>query len=487
MSSKQLSVRDPKTTSLFRGTQSKITEKWLIILIGGYLGVLLGQSQNLTQTASTFLGIFLGTILGLIFQPIPGQAIVLLGILITTVSGILPIEKALSGYSDPIVWLVLSACLFSRGMIKTQLGKRMSLHFIRILGKSTLGLGISLAMTDMVLGSVIPSNGARCGGVIFPIANGLCEAYDSKPGETAKKLGSFLFTLLYHADVIVCATFLTGQASNILIAKFSKQLFDVEITYSGWFIAAIVPSMVSFVLFTLLLYRFYPPTVTKTPGAPTFAKTELKKMGPVSFKEYLMLSVFLMIAILWMTTAIHHMSYTTVAILGICVLLLTKVLDWVDITSEKPAWDIFIWYGGLMMLASTLQNLGITQHFAKSAASSVAGQPWEIGLTVLLLIYFYAHYGFASLTAHVAAMFVPFLTVAKASGAPAWLTVFLFAIFSNLCACLTHFGTTPGPIYFGAGYVSQSQWWKIGFLTSLLHLVVWTTVGLVWWKILGKI
>jgi DASS family divalent anion:Na+ symporter len=461
-------------------------KQWLIIFLGGFLGIALGYQQGLTDKASNFLGIFIGTILGLIFHPIPGQALVLMGILLTAMTGILPIDKALSGYSEPIVWLVLSSCLFSRGMIKTQLGKRISLLLIRVLGKSTLGLGCSLAATDLIMGAVIPSNGARSGGVIFPIAKSLCEVYDSKPGPTAKKIGSFLMTLLYQADVIVCATFLTGQASNILIAKLAKQVAGVEISYGTWLLATLVPAIVSMIACALLLYKFFPPEIKSTPAGPSFAREELKKMGPMTLHEKMMLGVFGMIAVLWMTTSIHHLNYTVIAIFGICVLLLAGVIEWNDIVSEKGAWDIYIWYGGLIMLATTLQDLGITQHFAGSAAKALTGQPWPIAVAALLLIYFYAHYWFASVTAHVAAMFVPFLTVACASGAPAWLTVILFGLFSNLCACLTHFGTTPGPIYFGAGYVSQGTWWKIGFWFSILHIVIWGGVGLVWWKVLGQ-
>ena len=36
-------------------------------------------------------------------------------------------------------------------------------------------------------------------------------------------------------------------------------------------------------------------------------------------------------------------------------------------------------------------------------------------LAVLTLVYFYAHYGFASITAHVTAMFIPFLAVTIAA------------------------------------------------------------------------
>ena len=111
----------------------------------------------------------------------------------------------------------------SRGMIKTGLGRRIAFLFIRAIGKHSLGLGYALVLTDMLLAMVIPSNGARAGGIIFPVAKSLAEAYDSRPGETANRLGSFLMTLIYQCDVIVCAMFLTGQASNVLIAKFAQQ------------------------------------------------------------------------------------------------------------------------------------------------------------------------------------------------------------------------------------------------------------------------
>jgi DASS family divalent anion:Na+ symporter len=82
-------------------------------------------------------------------------------------------------------------------------------------------------------------------------------------------------------------------------------------------------------------------------------------------------------------------------------------------------------------------------------------------------------------------MFIPFLVVTIAMGAPAGLAVLLLAYFSNLNASLTHFGTTSGPIYFGAGYVEQKNWWTVGLLASFANILIWTVAGLTWWKILG--
>ena len=40
-------------------------------------------------------------------------------------------------------------------------------------------------------------------------------------------------------------------------------------------------------------------------------------------------------------------------------------------------------------------------------------------------------------------------------------------------ACLTHYGTAPGPIFFGSGNVPLRTWWRLGLVISVVHLVIW--------------
>jgi len=135
-------------------------------------------------------------------------------------------------------------------------------------------------------------------------------------------------------------------------------------------------------------------------------------------------------------------------------------------------------------LAEALGETGITKRFAEAAGGLTAGWIWWLALATLLLIYFYAHYGFASITAHVTAMYTPFLLVIIAAGAPAFLTVLLLAYLSNLNASLTHYGTTPAPIWFGADYVKQKTWWWLGLLVSIPNILIWIFAGGLWWKLL---
>ncbi len=477
--------------------------KWAIVLVIGLGIAFTPPPSGITPQSWRLLAIFVATIIGSIVRPVPGGAMVLIGVSTIALTGTLPVEQALGGYADPIVWMVLAAFFISRGMIKTGLGRRIAFLFIRAIGRRTLGLGYALVATDMVLAMVIPSTGARSGGIIFPITKSLAEAYDSKPWPTAGRLGAFLMMLVYQCEVIICAMFLTGQASNPVIAKFAKQVTGIELSYTRWLVGAIVPAFISLLVIPQLIYRIFPPEIKHTPAAAEFADAELKRIGPMSKAEKLMLLVFGIVAVLWIlggTTApswlvavpylgagflyLTKLHYAVVALLGICILLLTGVLDWEDALAERAAWDVFIWYGGLVKMAEALSGTGITKRFAEYAVSFTIGWSWWAALAVLLLVYFYAHYGFASITAHATAMYIPFLVVILAAGAPPHLAVLSLAYLSNLSAGLTHYGTTPAPIYFGAGYVKQRTWWKAGLITSIPNILIWAVLGLLWWKIL---
>ncbi len=458
--------------------------KWAVVLSSGLAIISIPAPDGIEARAWRLLAIFVATVMGLMIQPIAGGAIVLLGVTAIALTGVLPVAEALAGYSDPIVWLVLAAFFISRGMIKTGLGRRIAFLFIRAMGRRSITLGYALVSTDIVLATVIPSNTARAGGIIFPIAKSLVEAYDSKPGPTAGRLGAFMMPMLYQSDIIICAMFLTGQASNPLIARFAREVTGIELSYGLWALAAVLPGLVSLLVVPLLLYKIFPPEIKHTPAAAEFAAAELKKMGSMTQHEILMLAVFALVALLWMTGALHGINYAVVAMIGICVLLLTGVLDWKDVLEERAAWDVFVWYGGLVRMAAALGETGITKRFADASAGFTEGWSWWAALAILLLIYFYAHYGFASITAHSTVMYAPFLAVILAAGAPPYLAVLLLAYCSNLMASLTHYGTTHAPIYFGAGYVKQRTWWWLGLIVSIPNILIWIVVGFAWWKAL---
>lgn len=458
-----------------------------LILIGIYCAVVyvIPRPASVKPAGWRLLGIFVSTIGALMLQPVPGGAAVLVGITLASLFGGLTIHEALGGYGDPTVWLVMAAFFISDALIKTGLARRIALLFVRTVGRTSLGVCYALSMTDLVLASIIPSNGARSGGVVLPIVRSISELYGSLPGPTAPLVGSFLMAGVYQSICVTSAMFFTGQASNPLAAQMAGQMFHYPVTWVSWFLAGIVPGLCSMFVIPLVVYKLNPPDIRETPEAAVFAARELHRMGPMNRGQKIVAAIFVSVCALWITTPFHHLDITVTALVGSAALLLTGVLSWNDVVSDRTAWDIFIWYGGLVLLGKALNDAGVTRAFAQDISAAFSSLGWVALLALALSIYFYAHYAFASITAHMLSMFPAFAAVLAARSAPVGLVVFSFACFANLSACLTNYGTTPAPMFFAHQYVSFKDWWKIGFFASLANLAIWSTIGFAWWKALG--
>lgn len=442
--------------------------------------------QGVTPEAWRLLAIFIGTIVGLILEPLPMGAVALIAIAVTALSKAVPYKAALSGFSNSTIWLIVSAFLFACGFIKTGLGKRIAFLFIKMFGKTTLGLSYSLMAADLVLAPATPSNTARAGGILYPIIRSLCSVFGSEPDNNPRKIGAFLIKTEYQVNLITSAMFMTAMAANPLVAELAKQTAGVDLTWGTWFLAGLVPGILSLMLIPLLIYKIYPPEIKKTPEATEFAKKELKKLGPMTGKEKTLLVIFFVVLSLWATTkTLHNIDATIIAFAGISLMLIFNVIQWEDVLKEKSAWNTLIWFSSLVMMASYLNKLGLIKWFAENVSTSLAGMNWTLALILAMIIYLYAHYAFASMTAHVASMYPAFLAVAVTAGAPPVLAALGFAYFSNLNASMTHYATGPAPIYFGSGYIPLPTWWKIGFLVSVVNICIWIPAGFCWWKILG--
>jgi DASS family divalent anion:Na+ symporter len=457
----------------------------IIAIIAATILFIVPRPETVTPAGWRMFTIFVCTVAALMLRPIAGGAAVLIGVVASTLTGAQTTAQALSGYGSATVWLVLSAFFISRAIINCGLARRVALIFVRTIGQTSLGLGYALAGCDIVMASVIPGNSARIGGILLPISRTLSTIYESHPGKTASLLGTYLVVTIYQGDMLACAMYLTGQASNPIAADLAFRTFGVSMNWSQWLWASFVPGLVAFAVVPWFIYRICPPGIRHTPQAAEMARNEIATMGPVSFNEKKVIAVFLLVCGLWSTSSIHGLSVTTVALVGVTVLLATNALQFSDMVREHIAWDVFVWYGGILRMGEALNESGVTKAFADGVSVIFAGWEWPAMMALVVLLYFYVHYLFASVTTHILSMYMPFVAVLVAAGAPAPLVAYSLAFYANLSASLTHYGTTPGPILFAAGYVDHGTWWKVGLFVSFVNLAIWTGVGVVWWKIIG--
>lgn len=464
---------------------NELMKKWLIVIGSGLLVFLIPVPVGVKPLAWKILSVFVATIVGCIVQPIPLGAISLISLTVIGFLGLASMGELLAGFSNGTIWLIVSAFLLARGFSKTGLGGRISYMIIRAFGDNTMKLGFAIMFSEYVFSPATPSTTARGGAIVYPIAKSLSSAFDSEPGSSANRIGAYLMQVGFQSNCMSGSLFLTAMIANPMAMVFAEQALGIKISWMDWAIAASVPGTLAMVMIPVVLFFILPPELKKTPEAPKLANEELEKMGPMSHSEKVMCGVFIMSILLWATASYTKLDATLIALGGGSVLLLFNVLTWKDVLNENGAWDAMIWVGALSTIAGLLSKYGLILWFSTLISSSLVGIPWMYTLIMIILVYLYSHYMFASLTGHTAALYPAFIGVATAAGAPPVLAALTLGFFSNFCAGLTHYGNGVGPIYFGAGYMSQATWWKVGFIMSLVYLVCWLGVGMAWWKAIG--
>ncbi len=443
------------------------------------------QPEGVSPQAWHLLAIFVATIFGIILKPFPMGVVALLGLLAAQLTGTLTFAQGFSGFSSDVVWLVVLAFFIARGIISTGLGMRVAYVFMRLFGRHTLGLGYGLALTELLIAPAVPSVTARAGGIIYPILRSLAQALGSDPAKnTSGLVGAFLTQNAFQTTCITSAMFLTAMAGNPLAAEMAAAS-GVTITWGGWALAALVPGFLALIIVPYVIYKLTRPEMKHTPHAPALAKQKLQEMGPIGRAEWIMIGTFALLLFLWIFGGAWGIKPAITALIGLVILMLTNVLPWKEVLKEEGAWDILMWFSVLVVMANFLNQFGLISWFSQLIVTYVGGLNWMVAFGVLSLIYFYSHYFFASNVAHIGAMYPAFLIVAVAIGAPPMIAALVLGFFSSLFGGITHYGCGPAPILFGAGYVSVASWWKVGFITSVINLIIWLGVGGIWWKLLG--
>lgn len=107
--------------------------------------------------AWTLLAMFVGVIAAIIGKAMPLGALSIIAVGLVAVTGVTAdkpgaaMSDALSAFANPLIWLIAIAVMISRGLLKTGLGMRIGYLFIAVFGRKTLGIGYSLALSELLL------------------------------------------------------------------------------------------------------------------------------------------------------------------------------------------------------------------------------------------------------------------------------------------------------------------------------------------------
>ncbi len=477
--------------------QSKLRKHWKAIApVLLWLALLLVPTPTgLSAEAWSYFALFAGVILGLILEPMPAAAIGLVGVAVASAfryvepSAASSVSWALSGFSNRTVWLIFGAYVFSIGYGKTGLGRRIALHLVKALGSRTLGLGYAIALADLVLAPGTPSNTARSAGIIFPVISSIPGLYGSEPGATSRRMGSYLMWTAFAATAVTSSMFITALAPNALALSIVRTTTSVDISWTDWFVGFLPIGVILLFLVPGLCYLLYPPEIRTSREVPLWAAGELKRMSRFSRPELTMAVLVLAAIALWITGDNSQISLpllgsnfidpTGVVLLVVAAMVLTRVVTWSDIIGHPGAWNILVWFATLVALADGLNRVGFIEWLARIAAKPLAGLDPVVAMGLLVALFFFIHYFFASLSAHTAAVLPVVLAVGTGiPGLPIRTFALLLVYSLGLMGVISPYATGPAPIYYASGFVSRADFWRLGLIFGLIYLTALLLIGI---------
>lgn len=473
-------------------------------------------------------GVYVATIVAILLKPFPLPVILLAGVSVSAiVIGISPSEKwiniagiselarwnllehtpqqwfetlqnqvvkialkedaVLGGYKSGTTWLVFAAFAMSTAFVSTGLGKRIAYLLIRAFGSTTLRLGYVNACLDLLISPAMPSVTARAGGIIFPIMNSVAVSLGSDPEKSPRKAGHYLLLNTYMVVKTTGYLFLTAMAPNLLAMNLMEPILHIKLNWPQWAMAALVPGLICLFLTPLVIYILYPPEL-KTLDNKAIAKKGLEELGPITTREKTLIFLFIAAVVSWALgehIGIKEAATTAISVMSLLVIL--AVLNWDDLLKNKGAWNTLIWYGGILGLSGILKQAQFFEWLAYAMKTTLnfGEGNGTIATIGILFISVAIRYLFASGGAYVAAMVPVFAAVGAAAGAPPLLLALGLLCSNCYGGALTHYGSGPAPIIYGAGYNDIRSWWIIGAVFAFGSLLIHVTVGFAWWQALA--
>jgi sodium-dependent dicarboxylate transporter 2/3/5 len=428
--------------------------------------------------------------------PIPVTA--LIPLIFFPLLGVLPMKEAAAPYADPVIFLFMGGFFIALGLEKHRLHERIALYLIRITGTS--GNGIILGFMIATGGISMWISNTATAMMMLPMAmsvvNLLKKNSDQQIHEFDKAERNFALGLMlivgYAATLGGMATII-GTPPNVVFVGLLEKFYQRSISFGDWMIIGVPVS------FTLLLCTYFlitkvlfPNRLKHIEGSEHLITTKLAELGPISGKEKLVLTIFLLTSFLWIfqeainiILARRVLNDTNVAMFGGILMFLVPgdlskmnfLLNWKD--TEKMQWGILLLFGGGMCLAEGLKVTGIIQMLGEWIANQSSFSIRLIFLLIILTVFL------SEVMSNVALVQI-FIPVIFGIADGLQVNPVLLALPVTLAASvgfMLPIATPPNAIVYSSGYIRMKDMMKAGLIVNLvcILIILFASVTLIDW------
>jgi len=452
------------------------------------------EPQGLSDSARAVLASTLWIATWWVTEAIPIPATSLLPIVLLPLTGGLNVRSATAAYGDKMLFLFMGAFMIAIAMEKWNLHRRIALNVIHFVGTNANRMVLGFMIATSFLSMWISNTATTM--MMMPIGVAIISQFRSYFDETSGKyFGKMLMLgIAYSASMGGLGT-LVGTPTNPIFAAIVKQTFAVEISFASWLSLGLplVTVLVGTCWFYLTRIAFPLKKMPSFSGRDAITE-ELDKLGGIRYEEKVVLGVFMLTAILWisrsylLTKLLPAIDDTIIVMFTALLLFLIpagptrkkRVLDW-D-TAVKLPWGVILLFGGGLSIAAGFQESGLAKWIGDRMMLLKDFDLLIIIFGVTLLVIF-----LTEITSNVATatIILPILgSISQAIGIHPF-SLMIPATLAASCAFMLPVATAPNAIVFSSDEIKMQDMIKAGlwlniFSIILISLFIYFILPIIW-------
>ena len=410
-------------------------------------------------------------------EAIPISATALLPLALFPLLGVADIRAASAPYANPLVFLFLGGFLIAAGMQRWNLHRRLALRIIARMGPHPYAILAGFMIAAAFLSMWVSNTATAL--MMLPIGLSVAEFVRKADARNVKHFTVSLMLIIAYSCSIGGIATLVGTPPNAFFAGFMLETYGVSIGFAEWMQIGVPLILIALPAMYLVLTRvIYPMDLREIPGGAVFIDAELAAMGRMSRAEKMVMSLFVLAAVLWMTRPllapfVPGLSDAGIA-MGVGLLFFLApvdasnrvfLLEWKD--AERLPWGLLILFGGGLSLAAAINDTGLAAWFGAQAGLI---EEWPVFLIILAIAFVIIF--LTELTSNIATV-AAFLPVAASVGVGLGESPLLFAVPAVLaasCAFMLPVATPPNAIVYSSEYVTIPRMARAGLLLNILFM-----------------
>ena len=394
------------------------------------------------------------------------------------------IKYAAVAFSQPVALLCLAAFIFAALMMASGIDRRVAVGLMRRAKiKRVGGVVWTLFGFNFLLSLILPAANARAA-TMLPVVNGVLSLFGDTPEERKAKKVIVIQSIVY-GSMISGVCIMTAHVPNLIIVGLLNTQLGISVSYIDWFILQF-PYIGIFVLTNWWVCSQLKTNRINIPGGQERIKKMNEKIPPMGWQDFIILGVFAVVSLLWVTQRTVHNLHTAMAILiGIMILFSPGLLSikWKQI-QDRTIWGTWVMLCGALSMSKVMGSSGLADWLAAYIHPLVAGHSWWMMLLLILVGTQIIRIGMLSNIAAITVLAPILLALAPKLGLNAAAFTMLVAN-ADTFAYLMPTQLTAAVIAYGTGTFTMREYFKLGWMSVLIAVAYTILVMAPWYGFLG--